>query len=127
MSRLRKWVGSKMTYSLTHLLTIRPMTTVLPSACSTSRRTPFPGLLQWAVMVFAVTASAANAQQPPVHWLHAGAMPPGAIGSLRLTRGGPVSGFFQPVKIRAPQGAWISLAEEGSFGTPHSDVMLAGM
>ena len=42
-------------------------------------------------------------------------MPPGAIGSLRLLRGGPLSGYFQPVRIRAPEGARISLAEEGWF------------
>jgi hypothetical protein len=50
-----------------------------------------------------------------MHWLNAGAMPPGAIGSLRLERGGPLSGYFQPVRIRAPQGARIALAREGGF------------
>jgi hypothetical protein len=103
------------------------MTTVSPSARSVSYRTQFPGLLRWVTLVIAATASTANAQQPPVHWLHAGATPPGAIGSLRLARGGPVSGYFQPVRIRAPQGAWISLAEEGSFGATHSGETLVGM
>ena len=58
----------------------------------------------------------AAAQQRPVHWLNAGAMPPGAIGSLRLHRGGPLSGYFQPVRIRAPEGARIALAMEDGFG-----------
>jgi hypothetical protein len=31
------------------------------------------------------------------------------------------------VKIRAPQGAWISLAEEGSYGSPQADEVLVGM
>jgi hypothetical protein len=54
-------------------------------------------------------------------------MPPGAIGSLRLKRGGPLSGYFQPVRIRAPKGARISLVEEGCFQGPESDSVLVGM
>jgi hypothetical protein len=54
-------------------------------------------------------------------------MPPGAIGSLRLLRGGPLSGYFQPVQIRAPQGARISLAEEGGFAQSEVDEVLVGM
>ncbi len=54
-------------------------------------------------------------------------MPPGAIGSLRLKRGGPLSGYFQPVRIRAPKGARISLAEEGGFQDYESDNVLVGM
>ena len=55
------------------------------------------------------------AQQPPVHYWHQGSMPPGAIGSQQLRRGGPLPGFFQPVEIKAPTGVLISLAEEGEF------------
>src|SRR6185295_2614789 len=68
-----------------------------------------------------------------VHWLNAGAMPPGAIGSLRLERGGPLSGYFQPVQIRAPQGARIALARESGFSavqtraTANSTEALVGM
>jgi len=54
-------------------------------------------------------------------------MPPGAIGNLRLLRGGPLSGYFQPVRIRAPQGARISLAEEGGFCTEQYDTTFVGM
>jgi hypothetical protein len=54
-------------------------------------------------------------------------MPPGAIGSLRLHRGGPLSGYFQPVEIRAPHGARISLAQEVGFGQPHDSRALVGM
>jgi hypothetical protein len=54
-------------------------------------------------------------------------MPPGAIGSLRLMRGGPLSGYFQPVRIRAPEGARISLAEEAGFGASHWSDLLVGM
>ncbi len=55
------------------------------------------------------------AQPPPVHYLHHGVMPPGAIGSRQLQRGGPVPGFYQPVEIKAPPGALISLAVDHRF------------
>ena len=55
------------------------------------------------------------AAAPPVHYIHAGAMPPGAIGSQQLLRGGPIPGYFQPVEIRGPEGAQIATAEQGYF------------
>jgi hypothetical protein len=85
------------------------------------------GLLGWALLVCLTSGHAADAQGPPVHWLHAGAMPPGAIGSSRLLRGGPLSGYFQPVRIRAPKGARIALAEEGGFSETGLNRVLAGM
>lgn len=113
--------------ALTHLLTNISMTTVLPNACVLFGLTRTAVLLRWALLVGAVCSPAAVAQQPPVHWLHAGAMPPGAIGNLRLMRGGPVSGYFQPVRVRAPEGARISLAEEGGFNDMQSNNVLVGM
>jgi uncharacterized repeat protein (TIGR01451 family) len=62
-----------------------------------------------------------------VHWLHAGAMPPGAIGSLRLHRGRPLSGYFQPVRFRAPQGARVALAMEDSYGPAQPNELLIGL
>jgi hypothetical protein len=59
--------------------------------------------------------AALRAQQPDVHYWHQGVMPPGAIGSRQLQRGGPLPGFFQPVEIKAPQGVLISLAGGGQF------------
>jgi len=38
-----------------------------------------------------------------------------------------LSGYFQPVRIRAPQGARIALAEEGAFGASQPDEMLVGL
>jgi hypothetical protein len=52
--------------------------------------------------------------ETPKHWLHAGAMPPGAIGSQRLLRGGPLSGYTQPVELRMPEGAIV--AATGPYG-----------
>ena len=54
-------------------------------------------------------------------------MPPGAIGSWRLGRGGPLSGYFQPVAIRAPQGALISTATRGRFDHPEPSPVTVGM
>ncbi|MBN2578690.1 MAG: hypothetical protein JXB10_06830 [Pirellulales bacterium] len=70
------------------------------------------GVLVW------LTAATLVAQQPGVHYWHHGVMPPGAIGALQLTRGGPLPGHFQPVEIRAPHGARISLARENCFAEP---------
>lgn len=102
------------------------MTTVLVLA-RPPRWMRVEGILRWAVLVCLASGHPAAAQERPVHWLNAGAMPPGAIGSLRLHRGGPLSGYFQPVRIRAPQGARIALAMEGSFGLPQFGDVLAGM
>jgi len=77
------------------------------------------GTLGLATMLFA--------QQPGVHYWHQGAMPPGAIGSRQLTRGGPLPGFFQPVEIKAPSGALISLASDGLFEEPQAGPRKVGM
>lgn len=79
------------------------------------------------MLVVAAASSVARADGPPVHWLHAGALPPGAIGNLRLQRGGPLSGYFQPVQIRAPQGARIALAEDGGFQSEQVGQVLVGL
>jgi hypothetical protein len=107
------------------------MTTVLVLARFAWRLSPrrlrVEGILRWAVLVCLASGGFAAAQERPVHWLNAGAMPPGAIGSLRLERGGPVSGYFQPVRIRAPQGARIALATEGGFAGGEPGDALVGM
>jgi hypothetical protein len=63
-------------------------------------------------------SAALSAQQPGVHYYHQGNLPPGAIGNMRLQRGGPVPGYFQPVEIQAPAGTSVSLAVEGQFEEP---------
>src|SRR3954467_9088343 len=102
------------------------MTTVLVLACSL-RRMRVEGILRQAVLVVLLSGLTASAQDRPVHWLNAGAMPPGAIGSLRLERGGPLSGYFQPVRIRGPQGARIALAMESGYSATESNDVLVGM
>src|SRR6476619_2326974 len=102
------------------------MTTVLELARSLWR-TRVEGILRQAVLVILVSGLSASAQDRPVHWLNAGAMPPGAIGSQRLGRGGPLPGYFQPVRIRAPQGARIALASEGGYSASQANEALVGM
>jgi hypothetical protein len=54
-------------------------------------------------------------------------MPPGAIGSQRLLRGGPLSGYIQPTEIRVPAGVQVGLAMDGNFTTPQPDNPLVGL
>jgi hypothetical protein len=42
-------------------------------------------------------------------------------------RGGPLSGYCQPVEIRAPKGARISPAAGSSFAEGHQDRLLVGL
>ncbi len=72
-------------------------------------------------------ASLLSADETSTHYLHQGGMPPGAIGSWQLQRGGPLPGFFQPVEIKAPQGASVSLAIDGTFEEPRSAPRKIGM
>ncbi len=67
------------------------------------------------------------AQEPAVHYWHQGVMPPGAIGSRQLQRGGPLAGFFQPVEIKAPPGVSVSLAVENQFGPPQQAPRRVGL
>ena len=68
-----------------------------------------------------------RAQEPAVHYWHQGVMPPGAIGSRQLQRGGPLAGFFQPVEIKAPDGVSISLAVANQFGPPQKAPRRVGL
>ena len=103
------------------------MTTARNCLRSEFVRTLVAGILPWAGLVGILDCAVAQAQAPPVHWHHAGAMPPGAIGRQRLLRGGPLSGYCQPVEIRAPQGARIAPAAGPSFEAGHPDSLLAGL
>lgn len=85
------------------------------------------GKLLWAVLVTLLVSTSVLAEDRPVHWRHAGAMPPGAIGRQRLMRGGPLSGFCQPVEIRAPGGARISPAAGSGFLEGRAGRILVGL
>src|SRR5262245_38348016 len=60
----------------------------------------------------------AVAQTPRVHYLPGPNPPPGLVGQAQLQRGGPIAGYFQPVEIRAPQGAMVSLVVGDDFSEP---------
>ncbi len=81
------------------------------------------------IVVLAWVSSEAKlaADPPPVHYHHAGAMPPGAIGSGQLLRGGPLPGYFQPVEIKGPPGVLIAPAAGGAFEEPRPGTLTAGM
>ena len=79
------------------------------------------------LLLGSLPAPEVSAQNPAVHRLYQGVMPPGAIGSLQLQRREPLSGFFQPVEIKAPPGVLISLAEQGDFGVAEPAPIRAGM
>jgi hypothetical protein len=85
------------------------------------------GVVMVAAAAWSGVAERLHAEPPPVHYHHAGIMPPGAIGSQQLLRGGPLPGYFQPVEIRAPAGATISPAVDGDFATPSAGPLIAGM
>ena len=85
------------------------------------------GKILRALLVGLTCSTAVLAQDRPVHWHHAGAMPPGAIGRQRLLRGGPLSGFCQPVEIRAPQGARIAPATGSGFQNSQPSPTVVGL
>ena len=72
-------------------------------------------------------ATSVHAAEPPRHYLNAGAMPPGAVGSTQLMRGGPLPGYFQPIEIRASEGGQVAYAMENAFGDSQAMPAKAGM
>lgn len=96
-------------------------------------RTQAHGLVRvagWALSVLLAWqgwAASLPAQSPGPHMLNAGAMPPGAIGSQQLLRGGPLPGYFQPVEILLPPGAMISTAAADAFDPPQSGPIELGL
>jgi hypothetical protein len=82
----------------------------------------------WAASIaLSAAAQPAAAQLPAVHYRFSGDLSPGAIGSAQLQRGGPLPGYFQPVEIKAPSGAEISLAAQGQFDDSQPAPLLVAM
>jgi hypothetical protein len=80
-----------------------------------------------AVAFGAFFASSAWSQEQKAHFYHGSVLPPGAIGSVRLARGGPLHGYFQPVEIKVPKGVLISMAEGGTFSEPEAKSTKVGL
>ncbi len=74
------------------------------------------GIVCTALLVGMLTTSDCLSADPSRHWLHAGALPPGAIGGQRLLRGGPLVGCQQQVEIKVPNGIEISADVGGGYG-----------
>ena len=85
------------------------------------------GRLIVAVLAWAITTTMLQAEAPPVHYQHAGVMPPGAIGSQQLLRGGPLPGYFQPVEITGPAGSMIATPAGGQFDEPRTAPLPVGL
>ena len=80
-----------------------------------------------ATLVWLSMTATLPAQPPSVHYEHAGILAPGAIGTAQLRRGGPLPGYLQPVEIKAPSGALISLAVDTKFERPEGGAVRAGL
>jgi len=89
-------------------------------------RSCLAGMVVWATVAVLLSTGTVFGQQAPVHYYHPGSMPPGMVGQMQLQRGGPVIGYFQPVKIIAPAGAAICYAVDGQFQTPQPAPLVAG-
>ena len=72
-------------------------------------------------------AASLTAQPPPVHYQHRADHPPGFVGAQQLLRGGPREGYFQPVRIDAPEGSLLAAPIAGGFGEAKKDSILLGM
>lgn len=80
--------------------------------------------MAWSAMWF---VGPATAQQPAAHFMFHGQTPPGAVGQIRLQRGGPVAGYYQPVEITVPKGIVVSLADQGGWTEPTDRAVFSGM
>jgi len=54
-------------------------------------------------------------QTPPVHYWNQASAAPGVIGSWQLQRGGPLPGYFQPVRIVGPADLQIAVGGPAGF------------
>ena len=91
------------------------MTTVRPLSAVLTTQGSAVGKMLLALLAVLTPSMPLSAQSPQAHWLHAGAMPPGAIGSHRLLRGGPLFGYTQPVELRAPEGISLAIDSSGCY------------
>jgi hypothetical protein len=77
------------------------------------------------VAFVAAWQSSALAQELPAHRLYRGDMPTGIIGRAQALRPGR-AGYFQPVELKTPEGAKISVCEDGRYGEAQETRALVG-
>ena len=70
--------------------------------------------LRRSLLLLACCASSLPAQ-PLVHYRYRSDLPPGEVGAQRLRQGLPLHGYVQPVQLKVPEGAAVSIASDGSF------------
>lgn len=102
----------------------------MPSSDLTTSRSRF--LLMWqgvmaAMIVIGLSTASAHAQSSTDHYQLRADLPPGTIGQNRLTRGGPVVGYYQPVRLESTDGISIAPAIEGLFAQPQPAPLLVGL
>jgi len=93
------------------------------------RRPSLPRVAGQLVLIVAAVLSLAGLApaQQNVHRLYHATMPPGAIGSMQLARGGPLVGYFQPVLIKGPAGVLAAMAEGGAFAEAETAPIRVGL
>jgi hypothetical protein len=80
-----------------------------------------------ALLVAIALGGAAAGQEPPVHSLYRGDLPPGAVGRAQLVRDASLRNYFQPVELHVPEGGSVSLAVDGRFTEAKPGPVMAGM
>jgi hypothetical protein len=80
------------------------------------------------VVAAGIEATSASAQQAPAaHYRWPSQTPLGQVGSERLTQGGPVVGYFQPVVFSSSQEITISVARDGDWTDATTQPVYAGL
>lgn len=67
------------------------------------------------VVAFLLAPTTLVVAQPQAHYRYNAQLPPGEIGRSQLEVRPELHGYSQPVQINVPEGAVISVAEEGGF------------
>ena len=77
------------------------------------------------VMLMAVAST--HGQGPPIHYFHAGDLPPGTVAQGQLARHLTLRGYMQPVEVLVPDGAQVAVFADGHFDPPQTGSVIAGM
>jgi hypothetical protein len=93
----------------------------------TARILRFVGIAALASLTLVHAEPAAAQRKPVAQYMFSHQSPPGTVGQMRLQRGGPVVGYYQPVQITGPKDVLISMADQGDWTDPVDGALFAGM
>jgi hypothetical protein len=79
------------------------------------------------LLVAAAGQSSALAQGGPIHYFHSADLPPGWVAQNQLFHAPGMPCHVQPVQIRVPDGAQVSVNMHGAFDEPRTGPILLGM